>query len=303
MVNNWHVICIVNDGEKPFQLEIVGNHMESAIYTNYIRQITQYPLFTFEEEIEHSKRIQEGDEKARLELVQANLRLVVSVAKKYENQYASIMDLIQEGNIGLMTAAGKYHFSYNVRFSTYAYSWIVQAISRYIKGKCGIIALPNRKEDELRRIKAARQSLFQNLGREPSVDEIADRLSITVDEVNEINNLAYQIVSMSDEKDGESGLSVENTIADTHMTPEQEYMDREDRKELMSVVQALPEMERRVVYSRYNFCYDEKVKTLRQLGNEMGVSAETVRQVEIRAIKRLRKIAAEGRLPQLACQA
>lgn len=274
--------------------------MESAIYSEYIRQITQYPLFTFEEEIEHSKRIQKGDEQAKKELVQANLRLVVSIAKKYENQYASIMDLIQEGNIGLLTAAGKYHYSYNVRFSTYAYAWIVQAISRYIKGKCGIIALPNRKEDELRRIKAARQTLFQNLGREPSEDEIAKRLSITVEEVREINDLAYQIVSMSDEKDGESGQSVENMIADTHMTPEQEYMEKEDRREIMSVVQSLPEMERRVVFNRYNFLYDEKVKTLRQLGNELGVSAETVRQVELRAIKRLKKIAAEGKLSQFA---
>lgn len=274
--------------------------MESAIYSEYIRQITQYPLFSFEEEIEHSKRIQKGDEQAKKELVQANLRLVVSIAKKYESQYASVMDLIQEGNIGLLTAAGKYHYSYNVRFSTYAYAWIVQAISRFIKGKCGVIALPNRKEDELRRIKAARQALFQNLGREPSEDEIASRLSITVDEVREINNLAYQIVSMSDEKDGENGQSVENMIADTHMTPEQEYMDKENRKEIMSVVQSLPEMERRVVFSRYNFHYDEKVKTLRQLGNELGVSAETVRQVELRAIKHLKKIAAEGKFTQLA---
>lgn len=274
--------------------------MESAIYKNYIKQITQYPLFSFEEEIEHSKRIHEGDEQAKAELVQANLRLVVSVAKKFENQCISIMDLIQEGNIGLITAAGKYHWSYNVRFSTYAYAWIVQAISRYIKGKCAAIALPNRKEDELRRIKAARQVLFQNLGREPSESEIAKRLSITVEEVREINNLAYQIVSMSDEKDGECGQSVENTIADTHMTPEQEYIDRENRQELLSVVQKLPEMERSVLFNRYNFRYDVKVKTLRHLGNEMGVSAETIRQVEIRALKRLRKIAEENSFTYLA---
>lgn len=274
--------------------------MENAIYKNYIKQITQYPLFSFEEEIEHSKRIQEGDAQAKMELVQANLRLVVSIAKKYENQYASVMDLIQEGNIGLLTAAGKYHYSYNVRFSTYAYAWIVQAISRYIKSKCGVIALPNRKEDELRRIKAARQSLFQNLGREPSVQEIADRLSVPVEEVNEINDLAYQIVSLSEKGDEEGGQSVENTIADMHRNPEQEYFFEENKRELMSVVQTLPEMERCVVYNRYNFRYDEKVKTLRQLGNEMGVSAETVRQVEIRAIKRLRKIASEGRITHFA---
>lgn len=274
--------------------------MESAMYKSYIKQITQYPLFSFEEEIEHSKRIQEGDEKAKQELVQANLRLVVSVAKKFENQCTSIMDLIQEGNIGLITAAGKYHYSYNVRFSTYAYAWIVQAISRYIKGKCGAIVLPNRKEDELRRIKATRQFLFQNLGHEPSEEEIATCLSIPVEEVREINELAYQVVSMSDEKDGESGQSVANTIADTHMTPEQEYMDREGRRELMSVVQKLPEMERRVVFNRYNFHYDVKVKTLRHLGNELGVSAETIRQVEIRALKHLKKMAEEDSLTYLA---
>lgn len=269
--------------------------MENAIYKNYIRQITQYPLFSFEEEIEHSKKIHEGDEQAKAELVQANLRLVVSIAKKFENQCTSIMDLIQEGNIGLMTAAGKYHYSYNVRFSTYAYAWIVQAISRYIKSKCPAIALPNRKEDELRRIKAARQALFQNLGRDPSDEEIAERLSITVEEVRDINTLAYQIVSMSDEKDGESGQSVENTIADTHMTPEEELIEKEDRQELISVIQKLPEMERRVVFNRFNFRYDVKVKTLRYLGNEFGVSAETIRQVEMRALNRLKKIAEEGR--------
>lgn len=293
--NSWHDICNNLYGTKRLFVKYEVD-MEGAIYKDYIRQITQYPLFSFEEEIEHSKLIQKGDENAKRELVQANLRLVVSIAKKYENQYASVMDLIQEGNIGLLTAAGKYHYSYNVRFSTYAYPWIVQAISRYIKGRCSIISLPNRKEDELRRIKAARQALFQNLGREPSDDEIAKRLSITVEEVREINDLAYQIVSMADEKDGESGQSMENTIADTHMTPEQEYMADEDRQEIMSVIQSLPEMERRVVFGRYNFHYDEKVKTLRQLGNEMGVSAETVRQVEIRALKRLRMIAENGKL-------
>lgn len=270
--------------------------MESGSFKSYMQQITRYPLFSFEEEIEHSKRIQQGDESARMELVQANLRLVVSIAKKYESPYAPLMDLIQEGNIGLMTAAGKYHYSYNTRFSTYAYAWIVQAITRYIKSKCGLISLPNRKEDELRKVSAARVYLFQQLGREPSAAEIARRLSLSVDEVETINHYAYTVISMSEEKDESSGQTVGSLLADERPDPEEQLIAEEKIQELHSMVRSLPEMERRVVFSRYNFRHDDKVKTLRQLGNELGVSAETVRQMEIRALKHLKKTAEEREL-------
>ena len=262
--------------------------MEKSIYSSYIKQILKYPLMTFEEEVEHSKLIQQGDQKAKMRLVQANLRLVVNIAKKYENPYVSIMDLIQEGNIGLMAAAGKYHYSYNTRFSTYAYAWIAQSITRYIQTKTSIIMLPNRKEEALRKVRSEKSKLYQILGRDPSYEEVAESVNMSVKKVKAILSYSYSIVSMNAPSDEETGLELSDMIPDNHFTPEGKMMNEMDKQEIKSMVDKLPGMERSVIYNRFNFNCDSKVKTLRQLGDQLGVSAETVRQMEIRAIRRLR---------------
>ena len=262
--------------------------MEKSIYSSYIKQILKYPLMSFEEEVEHSKLIQQGDQKAKMRLVQANLRLVVNIAKKYENPYVSIMDLIQEGNIGLMAAAGKYHYSYNTRFSTYAYAWIAQSITRYIQTKTSIIMLPNRKEEALRKVRSEKSKLYQILGRDPSYEEVAESVNMPVKKVKAILSYSYSIVSMNAPSDEETGLELSDMIPDNHFTPEGKMMNEMDKQEIKSMVDKLPGMERSVIYNRFNFNCDSKVKTLRQLGDQLGVSAETVRQMEIRAIRRLR---------------
>ena len=262
--------------------------MENSVYSNYIKQIVKYPLMSFEEEIEHSKLIQQGDNAAKMRLVQANLRLVVNIAKKYDNPYVSIMDLIQEGNIGLMFAAGKYHYSYNTRFSTYAYAWIAQSIIRYIHGKTSIIMIPNRKEEMLCKIRSEKSKLYQILGRDPSDEEVAESMNMTVREVKNVLSYAFSVVSMNAPSDDESGLELSDMIPDSHFTPEGKMMNDMDKQEIKNMVEELPVMERKVIYSRFNFNCDSKTKTLRQVGDQLGVSAETVRQMEIRAIRKLR---------------
>ena len=266
-----------------------GYIMEKSIYSSYIKQILKYPLMSFEEEIEHSKLIHQGDQKAKMRLVQANLRLVVNIAKKYENPYVSIMDLIQEGNIGLMAAAGKYHYSYNTRFSTYAYAWIAQSITRYIQTKTSIIMLPNRKEEALHKVHTEKSKLYQILGRDPSYEEVAENLGMPVKKVKAILSYSYSVVSMNTPSEESTGLELSDLIPDNHFTPEGNMMNEMEKQEIKSMIETLPVLERKVIYSRYNFNCDTKVKTLRQLGDQLGVSAETVRQMEIRAIRQLRK--------------
>lgn len=263
--------------------------MEDAIYKKYVKQVLKYPLLSFEDEIELSKKIQTGDSNAQMKLVQANLRLVISIARKFENPYINIMDLIQEGNIGLLTAARKYHYSYNTRFSTYAYAWIKQSIVRYVHNKAPVIMLPNRKEEVLRLVHAEKSKLYQILGRDPSCEEVAEAMNMSADEVKSVLSYAYSIVSLNSTCDDDGDSELADIIPDTHYTPEGEMMREMDREEVHSMVEELPAMEQKVIFTRFNFANDRKIPTLRQLGDQMGVSAETVRQMEIRAIRRLQK--------------
>lgn len=262
--------------------------MESSVYNSYLQQILKYPLMSFEEEIEHSKLIQAGDSEAKIRLVQSNLRLVVSVAKKFINPYVSIMDLIQEGNIGLLTAATKYNYTYNTRFSTYAYAWIAQAITRFVRNKTGSIIIPHRKEELLRKIYSARIYLFQKLGREPSDQEIADKLSITLENLQSASLYSFSVVSIDMEVEEQGGQTLGETIPDFAFAPEQRMIDDYEKESVRNMLDILPDNEHCVIERRFNLNHDEKPKTLRQIGEELGVSAETVRQMEMRAIKKLR---------------
>ena len=264
--------------------------MENSVYEGYVKEILKYPLMTFEEEVEHSKLIQKGDVEAKMRLIQSNLRLVVSVAKKYTNSYVSIMDLIQEGNIGLLTAVSKYHYSYNTRFSTYAYPWIAQSISRFVRNKTGQIVLPHRKEEMLRKIHSARLSLFQKYERDPSDEEIAEKLGVSLEDIKNANLYSYSIVSIDSETDDESTLTLGDSIPDFSFSPEEEFMREIDKENVNEMINKLPEIEQKVLKYRYNFAHDEKAKTLRQVGEELGVSAETVRQMELRAVRHLKAV-------------
>ncbi|MCQ2981885.1 MAG: sigma-70 family RNA polymerase sigma factor [Treponemataceae bacterium] len=267
--------------------------MDDAIYTSYIKQILKYPLLSFEEEIEHSKRIQTGDEQAQLRLVQANLRLVVSIAKKYEHFGLNLMDLIQEGNIGLLTAAKKYHYSYGTRFSTYAYAWISQAITRYIHGKASMISLPLRKDEVVRKMYAAKASLYQTLGREATTAELAERLNLPEEELIQAEQFSYTVMSIDARFSDDSEKTLGEVIPDLAPTPETDMLVQTDYLELQELLDNLKPLERQVVRYRYNLANCDKPLTLRQIGEQLGVSAETVRQTEMRAIKKMQSMAEE----------
>jgi RNA polymerase primary sigma factor len=267
---------------------------EVNVLKTYFNQIKAIPLLSFEEALELSKRIQQGDEDARRKLIEANLRLVIKIARGYVSNETPLMDVIQEGNLGLIRAAEKYDYSKNIRFSTYASWWIRQAISRYISNKQRAIRLPHRKEVLLYRIRKAYQSLSQTLMHQPKTGEIADYLGLPLEEVDQVVKAAHGAIPM--ELDTGSGESV--AIADLHedytYNPERTFLRKCARADTIRFLGMLKDRERRILMYRYqlNGCKD---RTLKTIGDKMGISPETVRQIEIKALKKIRSHADELR--------
>ena len=257
---------------------------DSAI-KSYFKQIQKYPLLDFSEEIELSKRIQGGDAKARQQLVESNLRLVIKIAKPYVSKDMSFLDVIQEGNLGLMKAAEKYDYRKNVRFSTYAAWWIRQAIVRAISNKRRPIRLPHRKEEVIRKIKQAYYNLSQIYSREPSTTEIAEELKMDEDELITIMQMSGEIISLDAEINDDSGTLI-SMYEDKSFEPTEAVFNKFMRADTLKSMEILPEKERKVLLYRYSF-YDGKKYTLKKIGDEFGISPETVRQIEMRALKKL----------------
>lgn len=258
------------------------------IFDAYIQQIKRYDLLTPEEEVVLSKKIEEGDKTALERLIQANLRLVVSVAKRFHTNRVSVMDLIQEGNLALMTAASKYHYSFNTRFSTYAYSWVLQYMLRYVNNKTGFIAVPHRKEEFLRRLSEARETFRQEYGRDATDSELAEELHISKKELKSLSAYEFSYASLDAPCKENATASVGDLIPDDTWSPEDMLLEKEAKQTMKKLLGTLPEKEREVITSRYNFTFDTHVKTLRELSIQLDVSAETIRQMEIRAVRRLR---------------
>jgi RNA polymerase primary sigma factor len=262
--------------------------MEKDVYDSYMEQVQKYPLLSYEKEVELSRRIENGDSRAKMELVQSNLRLVVSIAKKLNITKLNIMDLIQEGNLGLMTAASKFHYSFKTRFSTYAYSWIMQYMLRYLHNRCTPISLPHRKDEVLRHVASAQQYLFQQTGHAPTVDELSVYLGIPVKVLKDALSYSFTITSLDSECGEDGNSSVEDLLPDTTYSPETKMMDREYKAEVQDLIKTLPEKEQKVIYHRFNFACEQRPKTLREISVMLGVSAETIRQMELRALRRMR---------------
>jgi len=259
---------------------------------DYLISLKNYKLLEAEEEVALSKRIESGDKNAVQVLIKSNLRLVVSIAKKFTASHKfSIMDLIQEGNMGLMAAAGKYHYSFKTRFSTYAYTWILQYMLRFIYGKTSVISLPHRKEELIRRVGNAQNLFVQETGREATLAELSEYLGMDQNELAEILAYSYSVSSLDVECNDESGSTVGDLLPDTTYNPEEMYLAEERRNEIRKMLKMLPEKEQAVIYSRFNFDGKQRVPTLRELSDSLGVSAETIRQMELRAVKRMRSSA------------
>jgi len=268
------------------------NSREDALRA-YFAQIKRSRLLTFEEELALSRRVLQGDDSARQILIESNLRLVVRIAKKYMTRDVSLLDLIQEGNLGLIKAASKYDFRKHVRFSTYASWWIKQAIVRALSNKRRTIRLPHRKEEKLRKINKAYNSLSQELKRAPNIEEIAKELGLKMREVETIVQLSNAVVSLDGPTQEDSG-TLQDVIEDNSYVPERDLLRENLRERTLKFLETLMEKEKQILLYRFAF-YGGKKYTLKKIGDEMGISPETVRQIEIRALRKLKENAEELR--------
>jgi len=257
----------------------------------YFNQIKKAKLLTFEEELALSRRIQSGDEEARKQLVESNLRLVVRIAKGFLTPEVSILDLIQEGNLGLMRAAAKYDYRKQVRFSTYASWWIKQSIVRSLSNKKRVIRLPHRQEEKLRKINKVYNSLSQVLMREPSLQEIAEEIGLGEEEVASIINSSGSVASLDSSLSADSG-SLHDMVEDFSFDPGRELMKKMQREDTLRFLDSLQEKEKQILLYRFSFVSGKR-QTLKKIGDELGISPETVRQIEIRALKKLRAFSDE----------
>jgi RNA polymerase primary sigma factor len=270
--------------------ETVKPNIEDCLKA-YFEQIKKNPLLNFEEEIELSKLIQGGDQEALNHLIECNLRLVVKIAMEYSIPEISVLDLIQEGNMGLIKAATKYDFRKNVRFSTYASWWIKQAIMRAISNKRRTIRLPHRKEERLRKINRVYNGLYQTLMRKPSLSEIADQAEMSVGEVDTLLNAVNPTVSF-DKESRDDALSLHEIYEDNSFTPDREFLKKSLRDETMRFLERLLDKERKILMYRFSFLSGKRY-TLKNIGEKMGMSPETVRQIELKALRKLKKVAHE----------
>ncbi|MGI5058179.1 sigma-70 family RNA polymerase sigma factor [Treponema pectinovorum] len=264
------------------------------ILETYIKQVQRYPLLEAFEEVALSKEIEKGSRCAKEKLINCNLRLVISIAKKFMNiPRVSIMDLIQEGNLGLMTAASKYNYGFKTRFSTYAYTWILQYMLRYLYNKTSPITLPHRKEELLRKIVTSKEEFKQAFNREATISELSSYCGISERDLTHALSYSYTVTSIDCETSEEGSVTLGDLIPDNKYNPEVNYLREEEKNNIKEMVAGLSDCEKKVIYGRYNFNCDEHTPTLRELSELLGVSAETVRQIEIRAVKKIKKVAVE----------
>ena len=260
----------------------------------YFTQIKKIPLLSFEEELELSKQIQAGDSSARQKLIEANLRLVVKIACSYRTPDVAFMDIIQEGNMGLRYATEKYDYKRHLRFSTYAHWWIRQFITRFLTNKRRAIRLPHRKEEILHKIQQNVHALTQRLARQPSAQEIADDLEISVEEVNFVLSMTSSEIPLEIADEEDDTLSILELHEDYTYSPEREFFQQFSHDDTLRILDRLQVNEKRVLVYRFQLNVGKKY-TLRKIGDKLGLSPETVRQIEIRALKKMRTHAEELR--------
>jgi RNA polymerase primary sigma factor len=252
----------------------------------FLNEIRRYPLLTAEQEVELSKRIEQGDLEAKERMINSNLRLVVSIAKKYQGQELSLLDLIQEGIFGLIRAAEKFDWRKGYKFSTYATFWIRQAIQRGLANKARTIRIPVHIGQRERKIVRAERELSAKLGREPTDEEIAKAAELPLDQVDEVRDAARTVTSL-DRPIGEEGDTALGDMLEAGAPPvDQEVEVSLSEALLRRTIEELPETERDVIRLRFGL-EDDEPQPLRETGRRLGLSAERVRQIESRALKRL----------------
>jgi RNA polymerase primary sigma factor len=266
----------------------------------FLKDIGRVPLLTAAQEVELAKRIERGDQEAKRAMIEANLRLVVSIAKRYRNQGLPFLDLIQEGTIGLVRAVEKFDYRKGFKFSTYATWWIRQAVARAIADKGRTIRMPVHVVEKLNRIVRSERKLRAELGREPTIEEIARDVEMSVDEVEHIRRSAQVPVSLErpvgDDDESEFG----HFLADeTAPLPDELAEDALQREALRAILGALSERERLVLEMRYGLD-GQRPRTLDEVGRAFNVTRERIRQIEHQGLKKLRALADAQRVRDVA---
>ena len=254
----------------------------------YLKDIGRVPLLSADDEIELARRMQEGDEEAKRHLSEANLRLVVSIAKRYVGRGMLFLDLIQEGNLGLMKAVEKFDYQKGYKFSTYATWWIRQSITRAIADQARTIRIPVHMVETINKLTRVSRMLLQQTGREPTPEEIAQEMGVTVERVVEIQRIAQDPVSLEspigEEEDSHLGDFVED---DKSVTPSDSVAATMLKEQLLHVLDTLTPREEKVLRLRYGID-DGRPRTLEEVGKEFNVTRERIRQIEAKALRKLR---------------
>ena len=254
----------------------------------YLKDIGRVPLLSAEEEVELAKRMQENDVAAKKRLSEANLRLVVSIAKRYVGRGMLFLDLIQEGNLGLMKAVEKFDYQKGFKFSTYATWWIRQSITRAIADQARTIRIPVHMVETINKLTRVQRVLLQELGREPTPDEIAEKMGVTPERVREIQKIAQDPVSLEtpigEEEDSHLGDFIED---EKTTTPSDSVAFTMLKEQLLGVLDTLTPREEKVLRLRYGID-DGKPRTLEEVGKEFNVTRERIRQIEAKALRKLR---------------
>ena len=276
------------DGSEPLPAEGSDNVTIDDPVKVYLKEIGRVPLLTPEEEVELAIRISEGDVSAKKRLSEANLRLVVSIAKRYLGRGMHFLDLIQEGNLGLIKAVEKFDYTKGFKFSTYATWWIRQAITRAIADQARTIRIPVHMVETINKVKKVSSQLLHQNGHEPSADEIAEELNMPVDKVREIMRVAQEPVSLEtpigEEEDSHLGDFIPDDDAPAPADAASHTMLRE---QLMEVLDTLTPREEKVLRLRFGL-EDGRSRTLEEVGKEFNVTRERIRQIEAKALRKLR---------------
>ena len=291
-----------NDEEELVDpLELAAEYNLDDPVRRYLKEVGQVKLLTAEEEIELAKRVSEGDKKAKDRLTEANLRLVVSIAKKYSGRGLHILDLIQEGNTGLIRAVDKFDYTKGNKFSTYATWWIRQAITRAIADQARTIRVPVHMVEVINKATRCNRKLVQELGREPTLEEIAAELNLPIEKIIEANRTAADTLSLDmpvgDEEDTTIGSFVED---DNTPGPVDATSNAMLSEALTEILGTLTEREADVLRMRFGM-YDGRTHTLEEVGQIFGVTRERIRQIENKAIRKLRHPSRAKKIKDFYC--